>query len=50
MFPVLVWLYVRLARREEREALAIFGDAYAGYAAVTPALVPRWPGTAPRRA
>jgi protein-S-isoprenylcysteine O-methyltransferase Ste14 len=50
MFPVLVWMYVRLARREEREALAIFGDAYAGYAAVTPALVPRWPGTAPRRA
>src|SRR5581483_7338159 len=34
MFPVLVWMYVRLARREEREALAQFGGAYARYAAV----------------
>lgn len=41
MFPVLVAMYVRLARREEREALAQFGDRYATYAASTPAFIPR---------
>lgn len=41
MFPVLVAMYVVLARREEREALARFGDAYARYAARVPAFVPR---------
>jgi protein-S-isoprenylcysteine O-methyltransferase Ste14 len=41
MFPVLLIMYVRLARREEREALAEFGDAYARYAAVTPPFFPR---------
>ena len=42
MFPLLVWRYVRLALREEQAALADFGDAYARYAAVTPAFVPRF--------
>lgn len=41
MFPVLVWMYVRLARQEEREALASFGKAYADYAAQVPAFIPR---------
>ena len=41
MFPILVTMYVRLARREEREALRQFGDDYAHYAAVTPAFLPR---------
>jgi protein-S-isoprenylcysteine O-methyltransferase Ste14 len=41
MFPVLVWMYVKLARREEREVLAEFGETYARYAAATPAFVPR---------
>jgi protein-S-isoprenylcysteine O-methyltransferase Ste14 len=40
MFPVLVTMYVRLARREEREARAEFGQRYAAYGAVTPAFVP----------
>ena len=31
MFPVLVVMYVRLARHEEREALATFGEAYRRY-------------------
>jgi protein-S-isoprenylcysteine O-methyltransferase Ste14 len=43
MFPILVTMYVRLARREERDALAEFGDAYARYAAATPAFFPRRP-------
>ena len=41
MFPILVFMYVKLARREEREALAEFGDAYARYAAKTPRFIPR---------
>ncbi len=41
MFPVLVYMYVRLARREEREVLAEFGRDYARYAAKTPAFFPR---------
>ena len=40
-FPILVAMYVRLARREEREALAQFGVAHASYAASTPAFFPR---------
>ncbi len=41
MFPVLVWMYVRLARSEERDALAEFGDEYSRYAQQTPAFLPR---------
>jgi protein-S-isoprenylcysteine O-methyltransferase Ste14 len=41
MFPVLVYMYGRLARREEREVLAEFGETYARYAANTPAFLPR---------
>lgn len=40
MFPVLVWMYVHLARQEEREALAQFGEAYASYARRVPPFVP----------
>jgi methanethiol S-methyltransferase len=48
MFPILVGMYVRLAKREERDALAEFGEAYRLYAARTPAFVPRL-GTARSR-
>ena len=48
MFPILVWMYVRLARREEREVRAEFGEAYARYAHMTPAFVPR-PRASPTR-
>jgi protein-S-isoprenylcysteine O-methyltransferase Ste14 len=42
MFPVLVYMYLRLARTEEREAEARFGDQYRRYAARTPAFIPRF--------
>ena len=42
MFPVLVAMYVRLARQEERETKAAFGEAFDGYAARVPAFLPRW--------
>ena len=41
MFPVLVWMYVRLARDEEREAIATFGTAYRAYTERVPAFIPR---------
>ncbi len=41
MFPVLVYMYVRLARREEREVAVEFGADYTRYAAQTPAFFPR---------
>lgn len=41
MFPVLVVMYARLARSEEREALRQFGDDYRGYVARVPAFVPK---------
>jgi protein-S-isoprenylcysteine O-methyltransferase Ste14 len=42
MFPVLVVMYVRLARHEEREALTTFGEAYRRYMASTPSWLPRF--------
>lgn len=41
MFPVLVGMYRRLARREEQEASEKFGDAYLRYTRMTPAFLPR---------
>lgn len=40
MFSVLVVMYARLARHEEGEVRADFGDAYDRYAAKTPAWIP----------
>jgi protein-S-isoprenylcysteine O-methyltransferase Ste14 len=44
MFPLLVVMYVRLARSEEREARRMFGTAYDDYAARTPGWLPRLGG------
>jgi len=41
MFPILVYMYTRLARREEQEVLAAFGEEYRRYIQVTPAFIPR---------
>ena len=41
MFPVLVVMYVKLARSEEREAIAAFGDDYRKYMAEVPGFIPR---------
>lgn len=40
MFPILTIIYVRLAKREELEALQNFGEAYARYAGKVPRFFP----------
>jgi len=44
MFPILVWMYVRLAQAEEADALAEFGQAYEEYRNRTPAFIPHFGG------
>jgi protein-S-isoprenylcysteine O-methyltransferase Ste14 len=41
MFPILVFMYARLARREEADMLAQFGEDYRRYAQRVPAFIPR---------
>lgn len=41
MFPILVWMYVHLARVEEKDALAQFGETYAAYMREVPGFLPR---------
>ena len=47
MFPILVVVYVRLAKKEEREVRAEFGAAWDAYAANTPAFIPKLRGHGP---
>ncbi|WP_374554270.1 methyltransferase family protein [Aquitalea pelogenes] len=42
MFPILVWIYSRLALHEEAEMLAQFGTRYETYRQNTPAFIPNW--------
>lgn len=41
MFPILVIMYMRLAKQEEREMLTEFGEVYARYRDTTPGFFPR---------
>lgn len=40
MFPILLFVYIRLAKREEQVALSEFGDEYLQYMRVTPGWFP----------
>ncbi len=42
MFPILVFMYIRLTRREEKDAQAEFGNKYQIYAQAVPAYFPRF--------
>jgi len=44
LFPVIVWLYHRLARKEEKRMLERFGEEYEAYMRRTPMFFPR-PGS-----
>lgn len=40
MFPILIWMYARLARSEEQDAKKEFGEVWDSYADQTPAFIP----------
>lgn len=42
MFPILVYFYIRLAKREERDVLKEFGESYRVYMKKVPAFFPRF--------
>ena len=46
MFPILLWMYGRLAVTEEREMRAQIGADYERYLRNTPRFIPRWPCSA----
>ena len=41
MFPILIWMYARLAKSEEKEAQKEFGTLWEEYAKRTPVFIPR---------
>ena len=41
MFPVLTFMYVKLAKTEERDSIAEFGSAYTKYASEVPGFIPK---------
>lgn len=47
MFPVLLWMYGRLAMQEEADMERHFGQAWRSYAAATPRFLPRF-GVSPK--
>ncbi len=47
-FPIIVVAYARLARREERQMVERFGDAYREYRQRVPMFIPRLGALAPR--
>ncbi len=42
MFPILVLMYMQLARGEEADARKEFGEEWGEYARTTPRFIPRW--------
>lgn len=42
LFPLIVWAYYRLTKREERQMLAEFGTQYAAYQQQVPMFFPKW--------
>lgn len=49
MAPILIVMYVRLARREDLELATVFGDAFLEWAARTPAFIPWGRGRVDRK-
>lgn len=47
MWPILMFMYYRLARREEKEMESRFGDKYVHYRRNVPMFIPRLAATSP---
>ncbi len=50
MFPVLIYVYYRLSKREEEEMLKAYGDEYRRYMGKTPMFIPKWRGKSDAKA
>ncbi len=44
MFPVLIYVYYRLSKREEDDMIKAYGDEYRRYRETTPMFMPKWGG------
>ena len=42
LFPILTYMYVRLAKKEEKDSKERFGKAWDDYAAHVPAFIPKF--------
>jgi protein-S-isoprenylcysteine O-methyltransferase Ste14 len=42
MFPILLFMYYRLGKTEEKDSIRTFGQPYLDYMNKTPAYIPRW--------
>ncbi len=42
MFPILVWMYTRLAKSEEKDSQKEFGEMWDTYTNRTPAFIPNF--------
>ncbi|WP_339864571.1 isoprenylcysteine carboxylmethyltransferase family protein [Paremcibacter congregatus] len=42
LFPILTYMYIRLARKEDRDSKERFGEAWDDYAARVPAFIPKF--------
>tara|TARA_B100001248_G_scaffold227481_1_gene185952 strand:- start:15781 stop:16443 length:663 start_codon:yes stop_codon:yes gene_type:complete len=42
MFPVLLFMYYRLGKSEEKDSIESFGQEYINYMKKTPAYIPKW--------
>ena len=49
MYPILAFMYARLAKREETDMLARFGDEYRRYRDAVPAFIPKFAAVQPRK-
>jgi protein-S-isoprenylcysteine O-methyltransferase Ste14 len=45
LFPILTYMYLRLAKKEEQDSRERFGKAWDGYAAHVPAFMPKFSST-----
>ena len=49
MYPILAFMYARLAKREEADMLARFGGEYRRYRDAVPAFIPKFSAVQPRK-
>ena len=49
MFPILLFMYYRLGKAEEKDSIRDFGQTYVDYMKRTPAYIPKWEKLFPKK-